>query len=208
MCLDGPPLAPLEPSAGSAVLVSGPEATGKRELLLCALGRATDHGLVVATDDRVGEVREAYARVTDEPPGELAVVDCVTRGVTVDAPDRELVRYAVSPRNLTEIGVKFTDLAEELADCEGVVVGVDSLSVLLDHWEVDRVFQFVSVLVAEVRELGWSVVMTLDETAHDDRTVATLAGAVDAVVDTRDGDAGREFRLRSASSSATAWTPF
>lgn len=196
-------------SEGSAVLVRGPSMTGKYEFVLRALATVAERSILVSTSNNAESVRNQFADYGN--PKNLGVVDCVTRVHNQDVEDSPYVRYASSPQNLTEVGVKFTDLVEALRedDPERVAVGVHSLSALLMYWEVEHVYRFVRVLLNQVQGFGWPAFCVLDDAATDEQTINTLAQPFDAVVDTRQGEgASREFRLRARGQQTTAWTSF
>ena len=141
--------------------------------------------------------------------GELPVL--VTNRVAWEggeAADTELTKYASSPKNLTELGVKFTELAEQWEDQPDTTVGVHSLSQLLMYWDADRIYQFVRVLLGRTRNQDWLTVAVINSTMHDERTLHTLLDPFDTVVDTRTTDEGWEMRLRDRSSSPTDWQEF
>lgn len=194
---------------GDSVLVRGPALSGKYGLLLDLLGGFTEHALIVSTSRQAGGVRTDFARYGD--PDALAVVDAGTRVHGEDGPEDSLVRYASSPRDLTGIGVKFTDLVAVLREeASGPVpVGVHSLSELLMYWDVERVFQFVRVMIGECRDLDWPMMATIDDTTANDREMSTLAHPFDAVVVTRIADdGGQEFKVTRNRADETEWTEF
>jgi len=203
------PLDDLDPDA--AVLIAGPPMTGKYQLLLRLLGAKTDAAILISTKNGVERVRDDYRAVTgtlDE--ARLGVVDCISyhEAPTVTGP----VRFVGSPENLTRIGVKFTDLFEgfrEDPDVERLGVGLHSVSQLLMHSKVNQVYQFLQVLVGQIRNERCLVVAVVDTSAADDEVVRTLQQHFDGLVTTRENETGtREYRVRGLSPSASPWTEF
>lgn len=193
---------------GAAVLVRGPALSGKYELLMRLLAARGAYGLLVSTSRQAEGARADFA--AHASPDRLAVVDCTTRVQGEDGADDALLRYASSPKNLTEIGVKFTDLVATLQEegAEGAV-GLHSLSELVMYWEAEQVFQFVRIMLGECRELGWPLVATVDDTAVDERAISTLTQPFDTVIVTRVGDdGGQEFMVRRQGEPDTAWARF
>lgn len=192
---------------GRAILVRGPAMTGKYDLVLRLLA-AVERAILVSTSDAAERLRADFAAYGD--PDALAVVDCTTRLQGDTREEDDDTRYAASPQNLTEVGVKFTDLVDSVRedDSEQVAVGVHSLSALLMYWEVERVFQFVRVLLNQVQGFGWGAVAVLDDAATDEQTVSTLTQPFDAVIETRMGDDGREFRTQGLGDGPSDWTAF
>lgn len=194
---------------GGSVLVRGPALSGKYWLLLDLLGAFSEHALLVSTSRQAEGAREDFAAYGD--PERLAVVDAATRLQGEDDTDDSLLRYVSSPKNLTAIGVKFTDLVEVLReeDAGTVPVGIHSVSELLMYWDVEQVFQFVRVMLGECRELDWPMVATIDDTAVEERAVSTLTQPFDAVIVTRVAeDGGHEFRVEREGDTGTEWTAF
>lgn len=189
-----------------AVLVRGPALSGKYDLLLRLLSTA-DAQLLVSTSHRAGRARSEFERYGD--PDRLAVVDCATRVQGEEGDDDALLRYAASPKNLTGIGVKFTDLVAALREREAdrVAVGVHSLSELLMYSDVEHVYQFLRIMAAECADLGWPLVGVVDDTAVDEQAVATLAQPFETVIRTRvREDQSREFAV--VSDDEPTWTAF
>lgn len=192
---------------GPAVLVRGPALSGKYELLISLLSTNSEYGLLVSTSRQAAQAREDFSAYDD--PNQLAVVDCASRIQGEEGPDDQLLRYASSPKNLTEIGVKFTGLVETMQDRGGVTVGVHSLSELVMYWEPERVFQFVRIMLSECREHGWPMVATIDDTAVDDQTVSTLTQPFDTVIVTRIIDGGgQEFMVQQQGEPNSEWIEF
>lgn len=192
---------------GSSVLVRGPALSGKYELLLSLLSANREYGLLVSTSRQAARARDEFSVYGD--PDQLAVVDCASRVQSDEGMDDQLLRYASSPKNLTEIGVKFTGLVETMQEWGGVTVGIHSLSELVMYWEPERLYQFVRVMLEECREHGWPMVATIDDTAVDDRTVSTLTQPFDTIIVTRIADdGGQEFMLQQQGQSDTEWIQF
>jgi hypothetical protein len=192
---------------GTAVLVRGPALSGKYKLLMSLLSTNSEYGLLVSTSRQGARAREDFSVYED--PDQLAVVDCASRIQGEEGADDQLLRYASSPENLTDIGVKFTALVETMQDWGGVTVGIHSLSELVMYWEPERVFQFVRIMLAECREQGWPMVATIDDTAVDEQTVSTLTQPFDTIILTRIADdGGQEFMVQQQEEPDTEWMRF
>ncbi|MGM0605594.1 MAG: DUF7504 family protein [Halobacteriota archaeon] len=190
-----------------SVVVAGPPMSGKYELLFRLLCEKADRALVISTGHDAARVRDDYESLTGSTPDSLGVVDCVTRAHQRDVSDTDLTKYVSSPKNLTAIGVKFTELTETMQG-EDVAVGVHSLSELLMYWDADRIYQFTRVLLGQTRSEGWFTGAVISSTMHEERTLHTLLDPFDAVVDTRTTDDGRECRLRNRTGSPCEWHSF
>ncbi|WP_138007529.1 DUF7504 family protein [Halalkalirubrum salinum] len=193
--------------ASDAIVISGPPMSGKYQLLLRLLGAIADRAIVVSTGHDAETISEEYQSLTGHDDRSIGVIDCVTREQRQSVTDTELRKYASSPKNLTEIGVKFTELTEVM-DGQDVAVGVHSLSQLLMYWEADRIYQFTRVLLGQARSQGWPVIAVINPTMHDEQVVHTLVDPFDTVVDTRVSETAREFRVRNRTSSPSEWRSF
>ena len=207
--LEDSPLSVASSPEGRSLLIAGPPMTGKYDLMFRLLADAAERGIVISTGDAAEDVREDFARIGGVDPDNVAVVDCVSKQRGVDTPDTPRVRYVSSPKNVTEIGMKFTDLFEEFMGYEPPVgVGIHSLSELLMYLEPQDVYQFVRVLTKQAESEGWFTVAVLGSTMHDEQTLHTMYEPFDTVVNTRENDGARELRVRDRSRAATAWTTF
>jgi archaellum biogenesis ATPase FlaH len=74
------------------------------------------------------------------------------------------------------------DALGEWAAAGEVTLCFDSLSILLQYADTERVFRFLHVLTNRLTELGASTHFHLDPAAHDERTIAQLAQAFDSRV--------------------------
>ncbi|MFW5935619.1 MAG: DUF7504 family protein [Halolamina sp.] len=197
-----------ELATGRSVLIRGPAMSGKYDLLLRLLGSLADAALLVSTSRQAGGARADFAAYGD--PDRFGIVDCASRAQGRDDDEDGLVRYASSPKNLTEVGVKFTDLVDAVGDrgIDHAAVGVHSVSELLMYWDTERVYQFHRVLLAEARGLDWPAVAVVDDDAASEQAVTTLAQPFDAVITTQRGDDGRAFRYQESGRQATDWVVF
>ncbi|ESP89572.1 hypothetical protein K933_03410 [Candidatus Halobonum tyrrellensis G22] len=185
--------------------------TGKYDLMFRLLADAADRGIVITTGDPAETVSADFAEAAGVPADEVGVVDCVSRQQGLSVEDTERVRYVSSPKNITEIGMKFTDLFEVFREYdEPVAVGLHSLSQLLMFLDAQDVYQFVQVLTSQAESEGWFTVAVIGSTIHDERTLHTMYEPFDTVINTRENeeDGTRELRVRDRSQSSSTWTPF
>ena len=200
------PIADL--AAGRSVLIRGPAMSGKYDLLLRLLGSLADRSILVSTSRQQRGARSDFENYGD--PETFGVVDCASRVQGQDEGGGDLVRYASSPKNLTEVGVKFTDLVEQFQDDgdDPAAVGVHSVSELLMYAETEQVYQFLRVLLAEAQGMDWPAVAVVDDDAAGEQAVTTLSQPFDAVVTTRRDDEGQSFRYHDAAGDQSDWVPF
>lgn len=207
MSVEELPLAPTLTDADS-VVIAGPPMSGKYQLMHRLFGAAGQRAIVLSTGHDAETVRTDYTETTGHDAETVGIVDCVTREQGADVVDTELTKYASSPKNLTELGVKFTELAEAFEAYPETTVGLHSLSQLLMYWDADRIYQFVRVLLGRTRSQKWLTVAVINSTMHDERTLHTLLDPFETVVDTRTTDDGWEMRLRNRNASPTPWQQF
>lgn len=190
---------------GRAVLIRGPAMTGKYDLLLELLSALAARSILVSTSRQAEGARADFAAYGD--PDQLWVADCASRihGREPESSDR--VRYASSPRNLTEVGVKFTELLGCIEADGEAAVGVHSISELVMYTDVQQVYQFLTVLLAECRGVGWPMVAVVDDAAVGDQSINTLTEPFDVVVSTRRTD-HRELRYCDSTGEESGWAPF
>jgi KaiC/GvpD/RAD55 family RecA-like ATPase len=212
---DAPSLDPEALDPGTNVLVAGPVMTRKRRLMLrlLAAARPAERGTVVATTrtsaDRI--VREFRTLTGEVPDDRLSVVDCT--GVQAlssragSAPNR---RHVGDPGDLTGIGMGLTEFMRRYYHDVGAArVGIHSLSTILMYTDFRRLFRFLHVVTGRVDSSGFVGVYAVDDAALEARDRDVLLQLFDTVVETREGAAGRELRVRGAGAGTfgpTAWT--
>lgn len=196
------------------LLIHGPPLTGKYELMLHLIAQHVDRAIVISTRNQASRIISDYRAITGAGAGErLGIVDCTSQIESVsDLHETKWVKYASSPENLTQIGVKFTELFDTFSDHPGgaqVGVGFHSLSQLVMHTDVESVYQFLQVLTGQLRSIGWFGLAVLDETPDNGARTDTLRHHFDGLVETRENDAGyRQYRVRHPPDAASEWTSF
>lgn len=171
---------------GDNVLLLGEPLSGKQNLAMDTLAAGAANGsasIIVTTKDSADRVREDFAtRVDDVDAIKLSVVDCVTEQQGVAPSDPEpWVRYASSPRDLTEIGISLTRFLSDFG--EDTRVMVHSISTLLMYAELRTVFQFLHLVTGRIQTAGASGVYTLDLGAHDPQEINTIKPLFDDIVE-------------------------
>jgi len=200
----------IEP--GSTVLVTGPPMSGKRALAIDLLtaGSAPDGVLWIETDrggQRLERVLLGDEAVTPSTP--LAIATCSRSDYTFPI-DGRLVERVGSPSDLTGISIAMAKLRRALvsSDVGSVRYGLHNLSTLVNYLDPETVFKFLHIFtgrIASTEELG---VFTLDEGAHDQRTITTIASEFDGMVELRDGEEGRELRVKGFDGAPSQWQSF
>jgi KaiC/GvpD/RAD55 family RecA-like ATPase len=182
----GPPFSGTSVPSGTNILLSGPPLSGKRCLAMetLAVGARRGEGtVIVSTRDSATRVREAFAPLVDGET-DLAVVDAVTEHIGQSS-DAEMTKYAASPRDMSDIGVKFSEYIQSFyteQQREHNRVMLDSLTTLLLYSNLQTVFRFLHVFTSRVENVDGLGLYTIESTAHDPETLSTLDQLFDATI--------------------------
>ena len=190
-----------------SVLVSGPPMSGKYDLFNRLLAEWAAEPVVISTGRTAEKVRDDYETITGRDGDDVTVVDCVTHEQGDKREDTPTTKYVASAGNLTDIGIKFTDIVESSTGRDRAV-GVYSLSQLLMYWDPERIDRFTRVMTSQTSGEGWPFVGVVGSTAHDEQVVHTLHEPFEVVVETRVEDDDREFRVRGRVGGPSDWTGF
>ena len=97
------------------------------------------------------------------------------------------VRTVENPSDLTGVGIELSELLSGMAsatnDEEEIAVCFNSITSLLQYADVQRAFRFLHVVTGRVKTVGGSGHYHIDPEAHEQKTLATLKGLFDAVVE-------------------------
>jgi len=149
-----------------------------------AVGARRGEGtVIVSTRDSATRVREAFAPLVDGET-DLAVVDAVTEHIGQSS-DAEMTKYAASPRDMSDIGVKFSEYIQSFyteQQREHNRVMLDSLTTLLLYSNLQTVFRFLHVFTSRVENVDGLGLYTIESTAHDPETLSTLDQLFDATI--------------------------
>ena len=102
------------------------------------------------------------------------------------------VRTVENPSDLTGVGIELSELLSGMAsaagDEEDIAVCFHSITSLLQYADVQRAFRFLHVVTGRVKTVGAVGHYHIDPEAHDRKTLATLKGLFDAVVEIDEDD--------------------
>ena len=175
----GPPFSGVAVPPGTNILLSGPPLAGKRwsAMETLAVGAGRDEGTIVVS------TRDSAPVVDDDTA--VAVVDAITQHIGRST-DTEMTKYAASPRDMSDIGVTFSEFIQSFyteQQREHTRVLVDSLTTLLLYSNLQTVFRFLHVFTSRVGSVDGLGLYTVDSTAHDGETLSTLEQLFDATID-------------------------
>lgn len=196
---------PLDVESGETVLVLSPGMDGGADeacgsLLEGGPPDATDYLAVSMNEGPEARLKHWRQHVAPELPARTGVVctgdmaqrstAAIERGDPVRFPGENVQVVSVSsPGDLTGLGMRISDCLTAWEDDDNrIVVCVDSLTTMLQYVDTNRAFQFLHMLLARFATADAAAHVHMDPTAHEERTVATLASLFDVVVRRRDDD--------------------
>lgn len=172
--------------AGTSLLVVA-ERSVCRDLVLDAAGEGVADGegaLVVATEDSAEDVRSFLGDRLDGD-GLLRVIECGADEPGLVAGDDGVVQRVETPRNLTDIGIGFSNAIDafEAEGIDRVRTAVLSLSVVLTYVDRETAYRFCQTLTRRIDDEGHLGLFCIHPSAHDDRTLNTFRRAFDGAVE-------------------------
>jgi KaiC/GvpD/RAD55 family RecA-like ATPase len=179
--------AEVEP--GTNILLTGPPLSGKRALCLDLLASGTEEGqgsIIVTTKDSADRMLEQFAERTSYESRPVAVVDCVTKQQGDEVPERNRVKYASSPVDMTGIGIQLSEFLQAFYQDRNIThnrVMLHSVTTLLMYSDLQTVFRFLHVFTGRVQSVDGLGLYCIDETAHEQQTLNTLKQLFDGVVE-------------------------
>jgi hypothetical protein len=185
-----PATARLAAATRENVALIGQPMSGTTGVALETLELAAENGrdaLLISTARGAGRL---------DVPDDVACIDC-TPGPTAGA-DASIN----SPSDMTGISMP---LSRFLDDADSPVVVLDSLSSLLPYVDEREAFRFLSILSNQVESAGGLAVVTVNDGAHDERTVRTFAQLFDGQVKLRETPGGVEARGKGTPTMPAEW---
>ena len=179
--------------ATTVLVLESPAAIGRDEVCRSFFvdSRLTEENVLLVSLTQHADERLEPFRGGDLPfPRNLAVVSAedgpgATRTETGsgEASTGVTVRTVSDPSDLPKLGMSITSVLDRWPDDEGVLLCLDSLTELLRHVELQRVYRFVHILSDRLARLDAQIHVHLDGESCDERTLATLEPLSDAIVE-------------------------
>ncbi len=198
---------------GTNVLITGPAMVGKREVAfrLLASGHETGEGvLCVSTSASASSMLDEFERyVPTLDRDRVAIVDC--SGSDSQRAIREIATERVSsPGDLTGISIGTAKLLQRFSeqDVSEVRHGLVSISTLIQYLDLNTVFKFLHIYTSRIADTDGLGVFTLESISHDPKTVNTITSEFDCVIELREGEDGREIRVRGLPGASRTWRAF
>lgn len=212
---------------GTTLLVRGPSMTRKTALVLSLLADGDDRDTVtlfVTTDDTPQALWTEYREYApDADPRRVGIVDATGSpstsgpadpaaddgGFATDGAGHPRVATVGSPADLTGIGMKATELLDDIAGDTGatrVRLGLFTLNTMAMYGDGERLARFVHAIANRLDAVeGFGLFVTHTD-ALEDGLEDQLAAFVDGAVDVRQDDGGISVRARGRDARSD-WAP-
>lgn len=196
--------------SGTNLLIAGEPMTGKRDLLFNVLTvfTARNDGFVIvsgnqATESILSDIESRTGQDVNED--KISIVEVVSGACASDG--RSNITQIVAPSDLTGIGIAFSTQFSRMAENEEspVCLGIHSLSQLLMYSDIQSVYRFLHVATGMVQTREGLGVYTIDKPAESDE-VLQFQELVDGLIETRQNESGREFRVSGLPNVPRGWT--
>lgn len=198
--------------SGSNILLIGPPMSGKDEMVKAIMGEAMEREnsvIFVTTKDPGEKILDWFERNQIEVPDDrVGVVDCVTKTLGLDTPDRENIKRASSPVDLTGIGVKISQFLEDFFMKKGIRetwLCINSLSTILMYSNLQTVFRFLHVFTGRVKAAEAIGIYVVDVGMHDERTLSTLKQLFDGMIEIKEEGSDYYLRVTGITPKPTNW---
>lgn len=189
---------------GTNILLIGPPLSGKNVLAkrfsyqACEEKGAT---IYVSTTDSAKNVLEWFEEnglELEDPIKSLGIVDCVTKSQDLEKPENEeIVKYASSPVDLTDIGVKISNFLKHFymeENKEKIRLVIDTVSVMIMYSNVKTIFRFLHTFSGRVKSVNGVGLFVLEEGSHEEKTIKTLKQLMDASCETKETEDGKKIK--------------
>ncbi len=174
---------------GSSVMLMGPSMVGKEAMLHNIMYYGAERNknaiITVAMRESATSILEWFEKKKLQLPlSRIGIVDCISRASNVDIAENEHIRLVNSPMDLTGIGVKISQLLEELTKYnQGVQLHINSLSTMLMYSNIQTVFKFLHILSCRIKANGWLGIYVIESGMHGEQTMAILKHLVDCIIE-------------------------
>ena len=180
---------------GSAVsLIMGDPATGKTTLIVQMVAEALKKSkdvVYAALDDFPDNIRESMRLMGVDPRKyevegrrRLVFIDCYSFLVGVKS--REL--YSEDPQRLSDLSIIVSKALSEPKESARVLFALDSVTTLIQRTGVRPSFDFLHTLVAKIRSVKASCVLSLSRKAFHPAIIAAIQDKVDGVIEMKAED--------------------
>lgn len=209
--LDVPASSGIQP--GTSLLVSGPAMTGTDRMaedVLIDGAKRHDGTVAVVTNRSATDILEAFRDAAPKvDPARFAAIDCRAESDQAKGgADRASYRYqATDPSDVTGLGIGITNSLDRLESygVNQIRLGLVSLSTMLTYTDVETVFKFCHVLTSRIDSEGYLGLFTIDDGAHDEKTMQVVKQPFDGMIQVRERDGRREGRMVGVTADPSSW---
>ncbi len=105
-----------------------------------------------------------------------------------DAGEGVTVATVSEASDLTGLGIQVSNFVEATPEDAEVLVGFDSLTILLQYVDLQSVYRFINLLTTRLEGVGARTVVFFDPHTTDEQSVATIRSLFTTVVEDIDAD--------------------
>ncbi len=201
---------------GSNIMLIGPPMSGKEVVLYNIMyhGVSEDENAVtmVTTREPATYVLEWFEENKLKLPlSRVGIIDCVTKNLSDEQAESEIIKIASSPVDLTGIGVKISQFFEEFFMKKNIrknQLHINSLSTILMYSNIQTVFRFMHVFTGRIKSAGALGIYLVESGMHDAQTLATFKQLFDGTIEIKSENDKNFIRVVGLSSKPTPWLEY
>jgi len=198
---------------GSNILMIGPPMSQKEVILYNIMynGATVNENAVVtvSTHDSGTQILDWLKENKPVfPLSGIGIIDCITKSIGGNAVESENIKIAVSPLDLTGIGVRIGQFFEDFLkkkDFKKIQLHINSLSTLLMYSNINTVFRFIHVFTGRIKATGGLGIFVMESGMHDEQAIATLKQLFDGVIEIKTEKDVKYIRIMGLSTKPTLW---
>ena len=142
------------------------------------------------------------------PLSGIGIIDCITKTSGGDAIETENIKIAVSPLDLTGIGVRIGQFFEDFLnkkDFNKIQLHINSISTILMYSNINTVFRFIHVFTGRIKAADALGIFVMESGMHDHQAIATLKQLFDGVIEIKTENDMNFIRIIGLSTKPTPW---
>lgn len=174
----------------SACVIISPPLAGKKEFLFRLISdnlKDKEPSLFITTDASPEEIKkEMLKEKIFFKPDLLNFIDCYSyHSGNVKVKDATDIKRISGPLAFNEISIAIFDTERSFLKKDSNLshkIIFSSLSTLLMYSKAEAVSRFLQVLIAKIKNLNGSVIFTLEEGMHDEKTMIAIEHLMDVII--------------------------
>jgi len=182
------PVPHLQP--GSASLIIASPLSGKKELLYQYVSGCLKNKqpiIFISTDTSSEEIKKELLKnkIFYASQGNIIkFIDCFSHQTGNIIPDKLDIKRVAGPLALNEISIAMAEIEREFLrkNKPAHTVIFDSLSTVLMYSNPEMVGRFIQVLIAKVKNKAGSIIFTIEQGMHDEKTIITMEHLMDGII--------------------------